>query len=340
MKDFHSIRNKTILTGDRPTGGLHLGHLAGTLLPRVALQDHNDITILVADLQALTDHAGRADDVSHLVREIVLDYIAAGINPEQVTIVRQSDLPALAELTLLYMNLVTVPRLLRIPTIREESKSRGFGDRMPAGFLCYPVSQAADITGFNANLVPAGADQAPLIEITSEIVTAINRMAGNPVLRKATHGQGIAPRLPGIDGIGKMSKSAGNAIGITADPEELRAGINRMFTDPGHIRVSDPGRVEGNVVFAMLDAFDPDIETVADLKAQYIRGGLGDMVLKNRLAVLLENLVAPMRDRQAEVTGRSDLVNDILSDGARRGREITGTQLAKVRKAFFLKRNA
>ena len=339
MKDLHFLENKTILTGDRPTGGLHLGHLAGTLLPRVALQDHNDITILVADLQALTDHAGRADDVSHLVREIVLDYIAAGINPEQVTIVRQSDLPALAELTLLYMNLVTVPRLMRIPTIREESKSRGFGDRMPAGFLCYPVSQAADITGFDANLVPAGADQAPLIEITSEIVTAINRMAGKPVLRKAVLGRGIAPRLPGTDGSGKMSKSAGNAISIVANPQDLRAGVMSMFTDPGHLRVSDPGQVKGNVVFAMLDAFDSDIETVADLQAQYIRGGLGDMVLKNRLAVLLEDIIAPMRERRSKAAKQSGLVDDLLSDGARQGHEITGAQLAKVREAFYLGRN-
>ena len=339
MENLHSIRNRTILTGDRPTGGLHLGHLAGTLLPRVALQDHNDVTILVADLQALTDHAGRAGDVSRLVREVVLDYIAAGINPEQVIIVRQSDLPALAELTLLYMNLITVPRLMRIPTIREESRSRGFGERMPAGFLCYPVSQAADITGFNADLVPAGADQAPLVEITSEIVAAINRLAGNPVLREVAHGRGIAPRLPGIDGIGKMSKSAGNAISIVANPQNLRAGVMSMFTDPGHIRVSDPGRVEGNVVFAMLDAFEPDIETITDIKAQYIRGGLGDMVLKNRLAALLEGLIAPMRERRAEAANRIGLVDDILSDGARKGREITGMQLAKVREAFSLGSN-
>jgi len=336
MHDFQSLTGKTILTGDRPTGPLHLGHLAGTLLPRVALQDGNDVTVMVADLQALTDNAGRPADIAANVEAVVLDYIAAGIAPAKVTIVRQSDLPALTEMTMLFMNLVTVPRLMRVPTIREESKARGFKGGTPAGFLCYPVSQAADITGFDADIVPAGDDQAPLIEITSEIVASVNALGGRPVLRPAVQVRGSAPRLPGIDGQGKMSKSAGNAIPIDCPPELLRKKVRAMYTDPGHLRVSDPGQVEGNVVFAMLDAFDPNPGEVDVLKAEYRRGGLGDMVLKDRLTGVLEALLAPMRERRAAALADRSLVGDILSDGARRGRSVTACQLAKVREALSL----
>jgi tryptophanyl-tRNA synthetase len=336
MQDTTTLQGKTILTGDRPTGPLHLGHLAGTLQARVALQDANDITVLVADMQALTDNAGRAADVAANVREVVLDYIAAGIDPERVTIVRQSDLPALSEITMLYMNLVTVPRLMRIPTIREEIAQRGFGDGTPAGYLCYPVSQAADITAFGADIVPAGADQAPLVEITAEIVRKVNRMAGRAVLTEPILTQSAAPRLPGIDGAGKMSKSAGNAIALRDSPEEIRAAVMRMFTDPDHLKVSDPGKVEGNVVFAMLDAFDPDDGAVADLKAQYRAGGLGDMVLKRRLDGVLQELLAPMRARRAAAAAESGLVEDILEQGRQRAHVTTMETLGDVRRAFGL----
>ncbi len=337
MQDLHSLEGKTILTGDRPTGPLHLGHLAGTLQARVALQDKNDITILVADMQALTDNAGRPEHVANAVEGVVLDYIAAGIDPDRVTIVRQSDLPVLSELTMLYMNLVTVPRLMRIPTIREECVQRGFEEATPAGFLCYPISQASDITAFGADIVPAGADQAPLIEITGEIVLKVNRMAGRDVLSYPVLAQSNAPRLPGIDGAGKMSKSSGNAIALRDGPDEIRAAVMRMFTDPEHLRVNDPGKVEGNVVFAMLDAFDPDLDAVAALKEHYRAGGLGDMVLKRRLDGVLQELLAPMRARRAAAAAETGLVEDILERGRQRADRRTRETLANVRRAFGLK---
>lgn len=336
MQDLITLEGKTILTGDRPTGALHLGHLAGTLQARVALQEKNDVTILVADMQALTDNAGRAADVAANVREVVLDYIAAGIDPDRVTIVRQSDLPSLNELTMLYMNLVTVPRLMRIPTIREEIAQRGFGDGTPAGFLCYPVSQAADITAFGADIVPAGADQAPLVEITGEIVGKVNRMAGRDVLTFPTLMQSNAPRLPGIDGAGKMSKSAGNAIALRDSPEKIHAAVMRMFTDPDHLKVSDPGKVEGNVVFAMLDAFDPDPTAVDGLKAHYRAGGLGDMGLKRRLDEIIQELLAPMRARRSAAASDEELVDHILEQGRKRAHVITMEALSDVRRAFGL----
>lgn len=328
------LSHKTILTGDRPTGPLHLGHLAGTLQSRVQLQADNDITVLVADMQALTDNAGRAAAVAENVHEVVLDYIAAGIDPERVSIVRQSALPALPELTMFFMNLVSVQRLMRIPTIKEEIEQRSFEQGTPAGFLTYPVSQAADITAFGADVVPAGADQAPLVELTCEIVRKVNRAAGRRILRAPVLVQGTAPRLPGIDGLGKMSKSAGNAIALKDSPEEVRAKVMAMYTDPGHLKVSDPGKVEGNVVFAMLDAFDPDRGEVAELKARYIAGGLGDMVLKRRLDGVLQEMLAPMRARRAAAAAEHGLVEDILERGRVRASRITQETLADVRRAF------
>ena len=328
--------NKTILTGDRPTGPLHLGHLAGSLLNRVSLQAENDVTILVADLQALTDNSGRSGFVAANVREVVLDYIACGIDPARVTIVRQSDLPALSELTTLYMNLVSVQRLSRIPTIREEISQRAFEAGTPAGFLCYPVSQAADITAFGADVVPAGADQAPLVEVAREIVTRVNAIAECRVLKKPALFESKAPRLPGIDGRCKMSKSAGNAIALKDSPEDVRRKVMAMYTDPGHLRVEDPGQVEGNVVFAMLDAFDPDTDEVSALKERYRRGGLGDMALKRRLDDVLQAMLTPMRMRRAEAEASPHLVEDILEQGrVVAGRKTTQT-LADVRRAFGL----
>ncbi len=247
-----------ILTGDRTTGPSHLGHYVGSLKNRVKMQETHRQFLLLADTQALTDNAHDPDKVRRNVLEVALDYLAVGIDPEKTTICVQSGLPALAELTTLYLNFVTVARLERNPTIKDEIHARGFGRDIPAGFLCYPVAQAADITAFKATVVPVGDDQAPLIEQTNEIVRRINRQIGRDVLVEA---EAVIPRigrLPGIDGKSKMSKSQGNAILLSASSDEIRQAVHRMYTDPGHLRASDPGTVEGNVVFTYLDAFDED----------------------------------------------------------------------------------
>lgn len=325
-------RRETILTGDRPTGALHLGHYAGSLRSRVELQDAHDQTILVADLQALTDHSGRADGVRANVLEVVLDYLAAGIDPARTTIALQSGLPALAELTVLYLNLVTVSRLERNPTVKAEIALRGFERDVPAGFLCYPVSQAADITGFRATLVPVGGDQLPMIELTNEIAARVNRMAGGEVIPECRALLSRTTRLPGVDGR-KASKSLGNALPLGVPADEIRRLVHAMYTDPGHLRVSDPGRVEGNVVFAYLDAFDPDAAGVEDLKARYRRGGLGDAEVKRRLCAVLEELLAPIRERRAEYAARPGEVMEIVREGTERARAVTSAVLESVRHA-------
>ncbi len=332
----HGLSGHRILTGDRPTGPLHIGHLAGTLAGRVQLQVRNRQTILIADLQALTDNAGNPAKVSSNVLELALDYLAAGIDPAQTTIALQSGIPELAELSTLYMNLVPVSRLLRNPTIKSEIEARGFGDSLPAGFLCYPVSQAADITAFCADLVPAGADQAPLVELSNEIAMRINRMAGEEVLPRAELLQSHAPRLPGIDGRRKMSKSAGNAIMLSDEPDDIRRKVFAMYTDHGHLRVSDPGKVEGNVVFAMLDAFDLEPEAVADLKERYRAGGLGDMVLKRRAEAVLQDLLAPIRARRKMLASEAGEIRKILEAGTAAARETVQPQHSRVRRAFGL----
>lgn len=312
-----------ILTGDRPTGPLHLGHYVGSLRSRVELQHTHQQYVLLADTQALTDNADDPGKVRRNVLEVALDYLAVGIDPNLSTISLQSALPALAELTLLYLNFVTVARLERNPTIKEEIQARGFGRDIPAGFLCYPAAQAADITAFKATVVPVGEDQAPLIEQTNELVRRINRQIGHTLLPEA---QALIPpmgRLPGVDGKAKMSKSQGNAVPLSASDEEIAAAVQGMYTDPDHLRAADPGRVEGNVVFTYLDAFDPDLDAVADLKAQYRRGGLGDMVLKRRLTGILQALIAPIRERRAALARDPDTIVDILRAGAQRGRQIT-----------------
>ncbi len=326
---------ETILTGDRPTGPLHLGHYAGSLRGRVRLQSEHDQTILVADLQALTDNAGRAADVRRNVREVVLDYLAVGIDPDATTIALQSGMPELAELTVLYLNLVTVARLERNPTVKAEIEMRGFARDIPAGFLVYPVSQAADITGVRATLVPVGDDQLPMIEQTNEIVRRLAQLAGRAVLPECRALLSATPRLPGVDGR-KASKSLGNAIALSAAPDEIRAAVRAMYTDPGHVRASDPGRVEGNVVFAYLDAFDPDRDAVEALKAQYRHGGLGDVALKRRLEELLQALLAPFRERRAELARDPDAVDAILLRGTARAREAAAGVLADVRGVFAL----
>ncbi len=255
--------------------------------------------------------------------EVALDYLAMGIDPAKSTICLQSHLPALAELSMLYLNFVTVAQLERNPTIKDEIRMRGFGRNVPAGFLCYPAAQAADITAFKATRVPVGADQAPPIEQTNEIVRRINAAAGAAILPEA---EAIIPksgRLPGVDGKAKMSKSGGNAIALSASPEAISAAVRAMFTDPGHLRVEDPGEVEGNVVFTYLDAFDEDQHTVAGLKAQYRRGGLGDAVLKRRLEDILQALIAPIRQRWEDFAKHPDYVLDVIRAGTQKARART-----------------
>ncbi|MBK3401791.1 tryptophan--tRNA ligase [Methylorubrum populi] len=320
-----------ILTGDRPTGPLHLGHYVGSLRNRVALQATHRQFVLVADAQALTDNAQDPARIRRNILEVALDYLAVGIDPALSTLCVQSALPALAELTQLYLNLVTVARLERNPTVRQEIQARGFGRDIPAGFLCYPVAQAADITAFRAALVPVGEDQAPMIEQTNEIVRRVNRQAGRPLLPEARALIPETGRLPGIDGRAKMSKSQGNAVALSASPETIHEAVRRMYTDPDHLRVSDPGRVEGNVVFTYLDAFDPDGAALAELKAHYRRGGLGDTAVKARLQAVLDAVLTPLRERRAELARRPDDVLDLLRDGTKRARGLTADTLAAVR---------
>ncbi len=325
-----------VLTGDRTTGPLHLGHYVGSLKNRLALQDDHRQFLLLADAQALTDNADDPGRIRRNVIEVALDYLAVGIDPEKSVICVQSRLPALAELTMLYMNYVTVSRLERNPTVKQEIVQRGFQRDIPAGFLCYPVAQAADITAFKAGLVPVGEDQLPMIEQTNEIVRRVNRQVGREVLPEARALVSSVGRLPGIDGRSKMSKSAGNAIPLSAKPEEISSAVQAMFTDPDHLRVSDPGRVEGNVVFTYLDAFDDRPDELEDLKAHYRRGGLGDMVLKRRLDARLQALFAPIRERRATFAQRPDFVLDLVRSGTERGAALTQETLNEVRAALGL----
>jgi len=331
-----SATRPVVLTGDRTTGPLHLGHYVGSLKNRINLQSTHKQYLLLADAQALTDNAHNPARVRDNVLEIATDYLAVGIDPNLTTICLQSHLPALADLTLLYMNFVTVARLERNPTIKDEIQARGFGRDIPAGFLCYPVAQAADITGFKATIVPVGDDQAPLIEQTNEIVRRINRQAGIDVLPEARALVPRVGRLPGIDGKAKMSKSQGNTVQLSATADEIREAVRRMFTDPNHIKASDPGRVEGNLVFTYLDAFDEDHIAVEDLKARYIRGGLGDSVVKKRPDDVLQAFLAPIRDRRRALSRDPGYVLQVVTRGTARAREITDATLRDVRAALDL----
>lgn len=330
------LTKPVVLTGDRTTGPLHVGHYAGSLRNRVALQDSHEQFLLLADAQALTDNGDDPARVRRNVLEVALDYLAVGIDPRKTTICLQSALPALPELTMLYMNLVTVARLERNPTVKDEIRQRGFERDIPAGFLCYPVAQAADITAFRATVVPVGEDQAPIIELTNEVVRRVNRIAGREILPEATALIPKVGRLPGVDGRAKMSKSAGNALPLSAGPDEIRAAVRKMFTDPGHLRAEDPGRVEGNVVFTWLDAFDEDSAAVEELKARYRAGGLGDSVVKRRLEDILQTLLAPIRERRRTLAADLGHVTSVLRAGTQRAREVTGATLAEVRDGIGL----
>ncbi|KVO62556.1 tryptophan--tRNA ligase [Burkholderia ubonensis] len=325
-----------ILTGDRTTGPLHLGHYIGSLRARVQLQHEARQFLLLADTQALTDNVGRHQKVTGNVVEVALDYLAVGIDPAKSTIVIQSQVPELAELTQYLLNLVTVARLERNPTIKEEIRLRGFERDIPAGFLTYPVSQAADITAFKATHVPVGDDQLPMIEQTNELVRRFNNTVDHPVLVECEALLSPVTRLPGIDGKAKMSKSLGNAIALGATPDEITKAVNSMYTDPNHLRVSDPGRVEGNVVFAFLDAFEPDMRKVDELKARYRQGGLGDSVVKRVLNERLQSLIEPIRARRRELENDRAEVLAILRQGTMRAREVAGATLSEVKRALGL----
>jgi tryptophanyl-tRNA synthetase len=326
-------KQEIILTGDRPTGQLHLGHFVGSLQNRVKLQHDYKQYILIADMQALTDNADNPQKVRDNVLQVALDYLAVGIDPKLTSIFIQSLIPELAELTMYFLNLVSVERLGRNPTVKEELKSKKFGKTVPAGFFMYPVSQAADIALFNANLVPVGEDQLPMIEQTAEIVRTFNRIYGETLVEpKALISQ--FSRLPGTDGQNKMSKSLGNAIYLADSKETLEKKVMGMYTDPKHLRVEDPGEVEGNPVFEYLTAFDPDQTEVEKLKKQYRQGGLGDVIVKRRLIEVLENLLGPIRSKREELAKNPDAVMEIVRKGTEEARALARETMSKVRKAM------
>ncbi|MFA2896374.1 tryptophan--tRNA ligase [Acinetobacter pittii] len=325
-----------ILTGDRPTGQLHLGHFVGSLRSRVGLQDSHHQHLLLADAQALTDNADNPDKVRRNILEVALDYLAVGIDPTKTTICVQSCLPALNELTMLYLNFVTVARLERNPTIKSEIQMRGFERDIPAGFLCYPVAQAADITAFKASVVPVGEDQIPMIEQTNEIVRRVNRQIGQDLLPECKALLSNMARLPGFDGKAKMSKSLGNTIVLNASDKDIKKAVNAMYTDPNHLRIEDPGQVEGNIVFTYLDAFDPNKEEVEELKAHYRRGGLGDGKVKKRLEGVLKELITPIRERREELAKDPDYIMDVLRQGTDKCRLITQQTLDEVKDGLGL----
>jgi tryptophanyl-tRNA synthetase len=331
-----STSKDTVLTGDRPTGPLHLGHYAGSLKARLELQGSVEQYLLIADAQALTDNAGDPAKVTSNVVEVALDYLAIGIDPSLTTIAVQSQIPELGELTSVLMNYVTVARLERNPTIKDEIRQRGFERDIPAGFLTYPVSQAADITAFQATLVPVGDDQLPMIEQTNELVRRFNSTVGATVLVECAAMLSTVTRLPGTDGKAKMSKSLGNAIALGATPDEIRKAVRAMYTDEQHIKVTDPGRIEGNVVFAFLDAFEPDAQRVADLKAHYQRGGLADSAVKAVLEERLQGLLAPIREQRQRLAADRGAVIRILHQGTEHARERAATTMGAVKRALGL----
>ncbi len=341
---------KIVLTGDRPTGRLHLGHYIGSLKQRVKMQnsgEFDEINILIADDQALTDNYDNPKKIRENIINLALDYLSVGLDPEKVNICVQSCLPALHSLTFYYTNLVTTARLSRNPTVKAEIKMRGFADEgLPLGFFSYPVSQAADITAFNANIVPVGDDQLPMIEQTREIVEKFNRIYGETlVMPEAVIPKNEAQRrLPGVDGKAKMSKSLGNCIYLSDDSKTVKNQINgKMFTDPMHLKISDPGHTEGNVVFTYLDAFCtnehfaeylPEYSNLEEMKEHYRRGGLGDGVCKKFLINILEEILSPIRSRRKKWESDIDTVYDILASGNIKARETTNTTLFKVKNAM------
>src|SRR5579872_2453659 len=325
-----------VLTGDRPTGPLHLGHYIGSLEQRLVLQEKYKQFVMIADVQALTDNFKDPEKVRSNVLQVGLDYLAIGLDPKKTTFFIQSMIPQIAELTMFYLNLVTIARLERNPTVKTEIKQKGFEKSLPAGFLMYPISQAADITIVKGTLVTVGADQLPMIEQTNEIVRSVNRIYNANVLPECEALLSKVGRLSGIDGGAKMSKSLGNAIYLSDSADEIKKKVMSMYTDPDHIRVEDPGKVEGNVVFTYLDVFDTDKQEVAALKEQYQKGGLGDVKLKKRLIDLLENMLAPIRARRIEFAKDPKQVMNILLDGTSKTEKIAEQTMSEVKKAMML----
>lgn len=340
------MERKTILTGDRPTGKLHLGHYAGSLRNRVKLQNSGkyDMYVFIADMQALTDNAKNPQKIRDNIIEVALDYLSVGLDPEKTCIFVQSQIPALSELTMYYMNLVSLARLKRNPTIKSEIKERGFGETIPVGFLTYPISQAADITAFDADLVPVGEDQAPILEQDIEIVRTFNSIYGKTLKEpKQLTPENVCKRLPGIDGKNKMSKSLGNCIYLSDTPEEVTKKVMTMYTDPNHIRVEDPGDTKNNPVFMYLEAFStdehfakylPEFKNLEDLKTHYEQGGVGDVKIKKFLANVLNDVLTPIRERRAIYENNIEAVYKMLEEGSKKARAKSGEVLARVRKAI------
>lgn len=325
---------KIILTGERPTGPLHIGHYFGSLENRVKLQNDYEMFIMSADMQALTDNFDNPKKIQDNVFETVLDNLAVGINPEITTLFIQSQIPELTELFTLYLNLVSVSRLERNPTIKTEIAQKGFEESVPAGFLCYPVSQASDITAFKAEVVPVGEDQLPLLEQCNEIVRRFNRIYNTDILKECEAYLSKVSRLIGIDGNAKMSKSLGNTIYIKDSPDIIKQKVMSMYTDPNHIKVEDPGKVEGNVVFTYLDIFDNNKEELEELKNHYRRGGLGDVKLKRRLIDLIVAKLQPFQEKRKEYENNMDEIIKIVKKGNEKAREKASQTLSEVRNAI------
>jgi tryptophanyl-tRNA synthetase len=332
------MTKQVLLTGDRPTGKLHIGHYVGSLKNRVSMQETGDYDsyIMIADTQAFTDNARDPQKIQNSLLEVALDYLAVGIDPTKSTIYVQSQILGLPELTQYFMNLVSVARLERNPTVKSEIQQKGFNESLPAGFLTYPVSQAADIAIFKATVVPVGDDQEPMLEQTRELVRSFNNAYQTDILVEP---QGVFPpkgqgRIPGTDGNGKMSKSLGNGIYLSDDADTLAKKVKSMYTDPEHVRVEDPGHVEGNVVFTYLDIFDPDKALVQDLKDQYQAGGLGDMKIKNHLLEVLEAELKPIRERREEFAKDKDAVLKMLKVGSEKANAVAEETMKEVRHAI------
>ena len=330
---------QVVLTGDRPTGKLHLGHYIGSLKRRLELQKNDSYRsfVMIADMQALTDNAHDPDKIRRSLIEVALDYLSVGLDPAITTIFVQSQIPALSELTMYYMNLVSISRVERNPTVKTEIKQKTFSGGVPAGFVVYPISQAADITAFKAKFVPVGVDQLPMIEQAREIVRSFNTTYQTDCLVEP---EAIIPkddlsgRLPGTDGNAKMSKSLGNGIYLSDDQDTVRRKVMSMYTDPGHIHVDDPGKVEGNIVFQYLDVFGEDKRHIAELKERYQAGGLGDVTVKQYLFEVLDELLSPIRQRRRELAGDLPAVYRVLLEGSGRANAVAEQTLAEVRQAI------
>ena len=338
-----------ILTGDRPTGKLHLGHYIGSLKNRVVLQNegnYDEMYLMIADSQALTDKFDNPKKVRDNIINVALDYLSVGINPKKVNIFIQSQIQALTELSFYYMNLVTVSRLQRNPTVKNEIKEKSFEKSIPVGFFCYPISQAADITAFKANIIPVGNDQLPMLEQTNEIVSSFNRIYGETLVpcKAILNENKIAQRLPGLDGNAKMSKSLNNGIYLSDPSDVIYKKVMSMYTDPNHIKVEDPGKVEGNMVFTYLDVFSSDeqiskyseYKTLDEMKKAYEKGGLGDVKIKKVLYNILEEILSPIREKRKYYEEHLDEVYSILKEGTNKANEKANKTLKEVKKAIMI----